>query len=548
MKIIKALLAVLLCLTLALPYAVAEDAYIPGEISKALIKDAWNSGKMLNADVKFRLDLDGEAMGFHDMDQQIMDAIHAVLDAATLNLAAGKIEKGIRLEAGAALENAQSGDDVTADIAANIDLYGVSLESSLLPGRKVTAKWETLMAMAGMSDADISMMLALRDVDWAVMLPQLFSMLEDYLNMAMQFAAPYVETIAEWTTTLATEEFTDVAAADSLPAAAKATHFYLCEKDVGNLIAALADTLEKDTTLTALADMLLAQAASELGEDAPSVAELIAGMRETAEGMTDTQNPIIFTLGEAADGTPLYSEMYFMDSTNAGIYGSLISAPAENGATYAASLMGITAEGTVSDGVSLEIVVADQTVNTLFQAFVDGAAVLGVDHSMTITGMTTAEGQPGVSTEQTMTVSADDGSSTVQMLMNNTAVMARTADGGETTDVTVAMDMYMEGTAVTVQAVGGMSLFPAADGFTGSYGVTETMPAMGLNNAGFDAMLSTSAYDPADTAALAETAFETSSADTMEALATQLSSAVQAKASEVLAALPADVQALLLGQ
>ena len=546
MKTIKTLFSILLCIALMLPCAIAEEAYVPGEISKALVTNAWNDGKMLSADVKLRLDLSGEALGFTDEDQQILDMINQVLDAATLNLAVGKLQEGLRLEAGAALKSAQDGSDVTADVAANLDLYGVSVESSLLPGQKVTAKWETLLAMAGMSDADISMVLALRDVDWASVLPEVLAMIEEYLDVAMQFVTPYVETIAVWTTTLETETFTDVAASESLPAAASVTNLYLCEKDVGNLITALADTLEKDTTLTVLANMLLAQAASEMGETAPTMSELIEAMREAAAEMTDDQNPIVFALGTDADGAPLYGEVYIMDSTNAGFYACMVSAPAENGTRFLTSLMLITAEGTVSDGVSLEVLLADNAADTFLQIFADSQPVLGVAHNLTTADMTTAEGQPGVSSTQTMTMNVDDGYDQVQMVMNNTTAIARTADGGETTDVTVAMDMYMEGAAASIQAVGGMSLFPTADGFTGAYGLTETAPALGINSVGFDAALSTSAYNPEDTAALAETALETSSSETMDALIAQLGGAVQVKAGEIFNALPADVQAILM--
>ena len=69
---------------------------------------------------------------------------------------------------------------------------------------------------------------------------------------------------------------------------------------------------------------------------------------------------------------------------------------------------------------------------------------------------------------------------------------------------------------------------------------------LGINSVGFDAALSTYAYNPEDTAALAETALETSSSETMDALIAQLGGAVQIKAGEIFNALPADVQAILM--
>ena len=61
MKQLKTLLALVLCLALAMPCALAEGAYVPGETVKALFAEAWSKGQMITADLSFQLELDGAA-------------------------------------------------------------------------------------------------------------------------------------------------------------------------------------------------------------------------------------------------------------------------------------------------------------------------------------------------------------------------------------------------------------------------------------------------------------------------------------------------------
>ena len=58
----KTLLALLLCLLLALPCAVAETAYMPGETTTAIFSDVWNSGKMINSDLSLAMEMDADVL------------------------------------------------------------------------------------------------------------------------------------------------------------------------------------------------------------------------------------------------------------------------------------------------------------------------------------------------------------------------------------------------------------------------------------------------------------------------------------------------------
>lgn len=549
MKKLTTLLALLLCVALLFPCAIAEEsaAYVPGEITRSALVDAWQNGQMLNADLKVRLNADPSVFGFAADEAHIFNSICTALDNATLKLAAGYTGNKLRLEAGATLKHAQGGNDVTVNAAANADLYGISLESDLLSGRKVTAKWETLLAMAGMSDSDINMLISMRALDWKTILPQVLTMVESYLTMAAQMVEPYIATCESWFATLTTEVLENVPAADGLPAAAQVVNIYLCEKDVGNLLSAIADTLEKDATLKVLIDTLLAQAIEEMGETAPTAAQIVSELRSAAAQMTDTESPIMLTLAVDESGMPLYSELYVIGSNDAGVYGSIVAVPTETGADFSTNFMAIQPDGSVSDGFSMEIDASAEALNVLAQVFAYGSPVFGYSQNITYASVTTADGQPGFSSEQSVTMNIVDGSDEVQALMTGNTIFARTADGGETSDATVNMDMYADGQAISVTALSSTALLKNTDGsFTYIAGMTESMPAMGIEAIGFDVTVTPSTYDPATTAALSEIALETASGDTMDALGEALTSAAQLKAMEAVQALPTELLTLIM--
>ena len=111
MKKWTALISLLLAL-LILPCALAEDAYVPGEVAKQLVADAFASGKIIKGDVKLRLDADPAALGLDEEDAAIYNAIVPLLDSVSVGLGLGKTEGGIRVEADAYLAHAQGGEHI----------------------------------------------------------------------------------------------------------------------------------------------------------------------------------------------------------------------------------------------------------------------------------------------------------------------------------------------------------------------------------------------------------------------------------------------------
>ena len=72
------------------------------------------------------------------------------------------------------------------------------------------------------------------------------------------------------------------------------------------------------------------------------------------------------------------------------------------------------------------------------------------------------------------------------------------------------------------------------------------MPQMGINAIGMDVYLADKDYDPATTAALAETALETSSRETIDALLNTVMVNGQYKLIAAMQALPTEVLSILM--
>ena len=62
----KTLLALVLCLALVLPCALAEEAYTPGETVRALFAKAWSEGQMITADLSLQFEVNAEALGLSE--------------------------------------------------------------------------------------------------------------------------------------------------------------------------------------------------------------------------------------------------------------------------------------------------------------------------------------------------------------------------------------------------------------------------------------------------------------------------------------------------
>ena len=547
MKMCKTLLALVLCLALALPCALAEEAYTPGETMMALFAEAWNNRQMITADLSVQLELNGETLGLSDEDMAQLNTLSSLLDVSTLRMGVCRIEGGVRLLLAGIVKAQEGAQDVYADAAVDVTRAGLSIDSSLLEGRRVSVTWETLLSLAGLSDEEIAMAMGALDADWEAILAEVLTQAEPYVEMAMQILAPYGETVAAWAQTLTIEQLDDVEATEDYPAVATLIDVYITEKDLGALITSLSTQLEADSTLCAILDSLIEEVYD--GEaPAPTTAQVCEEMREAAEGLTDEEYPLILTLAMDEDGMPLYAEFYNSVADGTAQYAGVFLYPdAADPAlyNYELSAFGIDIDGNATNGFMIYGTCKSDEADplrcdlTMDMAIVlDREYVMGLSYVMNTAGMTTAEGLPGMTNSAELTMSVEDGDDSVALIMNMQTATSLTALGGEQSDVQETVDLYVGDESVSVGVLGTMIVEPGENGLTGSYSILETMPGVGIDRYGMQMILASADYTPAE---LTEIALETASEETMNTISEDVYTAAMQLLEQLTQALPADV-------
>ncbi|MFQ9449080.1 MAG: hypothetical protein ACLR4A_18645 [Christensenellales bacterium] len=87
------------------------------------------------------------------------DALAEVIQGVSLAGGMGRLDDGYRVELGGAY-TAPSGDNVYVTGAANLTADGLSLESNLIEGERLSIRWETLLEMLGLSENEIDALLS----------------------------------------------------------------------------------------------------------------------------------------------------------------------------------------------------------------------------------------------------------------------------------------------------------------------------------------------------------------------------------------------------
>lgn len=549
-RILETLLALTLCLALALPCALAEDAYVPGETMKALFAQAWDNGQMITGDISLQVALNYEALGVSEDEDAVASynsALYA-LDVTTLRMGVCPIDDGVRVLLAGMIAAQEGAEDVYVDVAADITRAGVSIDSTLLPDRRISITWNTLLQLAGMGPDQAEMVAAMLTMDWNDILEQLMPMVETYVTMALELLEPYGETFADWVETLYIERTEAVEASDNYPYTALLIDVYVTEKDLGALVKALADQLAQDETLCTLLDSLIV----ELADDGsyPGTAALCAELSESAASLTDEEFPLIFTLGLDEYDTPLYVEVYNAQSDNSGQYAGLFFYPDATDPEayyYEISAFAFDVLGNATDGLMVYGTYknpdAVTTALTLDAAVIaDSEYVCGVSYVVNTEGKATAEGLPGMAGtgELSMSVGEDDDSMMMFSSVQSTAGL--TSLGGEQQDILETVEVYEGDYATSVTLMGTAIVEPGENGLTGSISVLESMPDVGLDRYGVQIILASEDYVPAE---LTELAYETVVGTDMESLMNELSGNVMALAEKVLKAYPEDVVAVL---
>ena len=273
MKKILPLVFLILCLVLNAA-AIAEEtvSYTPGEITNQLKLQALSQGLMLSHTFNAALDMDDSVFGEeHAAD---IDAVEKLLSGLSLYTAGGIVSDGVRLELAA--DYGDAANSVGADVSVMAGKEGLSAESSLIDGKRITVKWDTLLAMAGLSGEQIEQFHALLDTDFNAFFEELQAALQEAMTTASTLVTPYIGVITGFVQSLPADMQEDVPAEGDFPAVDHALSWTVRAADLAQLLDSFADTLQQDENLPALASS---------ANISFSVDELLPKLREAAEAL-----------------------------------------------------------------------------------------------------------------------------------------------------------------------------------------------------------------------------------------------------------------------
>ena len=550
------LFILLLCLALVMPFAVAEEtaAYVPGETFRALLSDAFNAGLIIGGEG--RVTLEPNKAQLDEADASQLDALTKAAEDIRLTGGFGKIENGYRLElVGAYVPETGAPVDVTLSL--NLTADGVSIESNLLEGERVTAKWETLLALCGADQATIDQIMSVKDMDWDTALLQLGEAVGAVISEAARLAEPYADTFSNFVASLTIEQFSDVPAEGDFPAVDHELSIECPMTALADLLDTLADQIERDEALAPYLEALLANAAvtyTENGEDVrlSTPSELCDSMRNAAKALAQIDDSLYILFGYDRDEPmPCYLIVSF-GSVNF----QFLVEPDETGTGFALYVhMGAeddTGENELAYMV-FQMTYAEPTADSAYSLSLeffgeekDSDAAFSFTYTSAKTKSPDADAyQSSDSLEFVMY----DAESAFGYAQDSSTAQSLTANGGEqfmsygssTTQISDSADLTQDVTAIII-------LEPADSGIVGHYQhseVNEGEDAV-LNQLTIDVDLSSWAYDPASTTALKETALETVTNDEMSALVTRLTTAAQQKVAAVLAVLPPEVMQMVM--
>lgn len=559
MKKTNFLFTLFLCLTLLVSFASAETAaYVPGETTDALFADALDAGLMVGGEAQFTLKAN-PAMFDDDADLSQIDALTDVLNDVRLTGGLGKIEDGYRLElAGSyAPENCTP---VDVNLALNLTIDGISIESNLLKGERVTAKWETLLALCGADDTMIAQFSALKEMGWDTALSELAEAVGAYASLAATLVEPYLDTFGDFIATLNINVTDDVAANGDLPAVDHELTIECSMADIARLMDALADQLEKDDDIAPYLEALLSSSFVDftfyVGDEVvpvSTVPELCDFLRGSANQLAQTDLTIYYWIGYCDDDTmPLY---VICQMENAGFQFILTPDETGNGTDCYVYFGTLDDAGNDLEYIAFETVFAqdpeDKSVCDLSLDFFGESVETGLGFSFTYTLSSTKS--PNADAYQYVVnmdfIGHDASNIEFRYTQSSNGVQSLTPTGGEQatgySTVTSTIDDSNDSTS-------NLSFFyvtePADPGVVGhyQYNMTEDGPNALWSLVGMDIDVFSWAYDPASTAGLTETALETATNDEMDALVTRLSTAAQQKFAGVLAILPPEVMQIIM--
>lgn len=549
-------LTLLLCLSLIFPGAHAEDAYVPGERMRSLVSSALEAGQLVGGEAHFSLTLPDSMLPDDEESRAQFDALAEVIQGVSLAGGMGRLDDGYRVELGGAY-TAPSGDNVYVTGAANLTADGLSLESNLIEGERLSIRWETLLEMLGLSENEIDALLSLPTTDWDSALNELNDELAQAAETFGKLADPYLVTLADFAATLNIQQRRDVEAENGYPAVENEISITCTAEELSRLLHSLADQVEKDTALRPYLEQLIQNCDLTVTDGdsetthVMSVSEFCDETRQFADVLAETDGSLGILLGYNDDGLPFYLTLALSDGETLDAL-AFQMLPGETEDTCVFTLRALE-----SDGDSANTLLDTALTLTLNpddkQVYAAELNVQSEDFTlyfaMDSSAVTTEDSLPGYRLSLSMNSATAVDSGTALTVYTGDGLYALTAAGGEQTTYAANIDIYADTTDSLLGSAkieSGLSLEPDENSLVGRFYLDEAFTADdGTLSFGTDVALSSWNYDAAETDALRETMFETATGEELAALQNRFVQSAQQKLFALLSLVPQEVLQML---
>lgn len=549
-------LTLLLCLSLIFPGAHAEDTYVPGERMRSLVSSALEAGQLVGGEAHFSLTLPDSMLPADEEGRAQFDALAEVIQGVSLAGGMGRLDDGYRVELGGAY-TAPSGDNVYVTGAANLTADGLSLESNLIEGERLSIRWETLLEMLGLSENEIDALLSLPTTDWDSALNELNDELAQAAETFGKLADPYLVTLADFAATLNIQQRRNVEAENGYPAVENEISITCTAEELSRLLHSLADQVEKDTALRPYLEQLIQNCDLTVTDGdsetthVMSVSEFCDETRQFADVLAETDGSLGILLGYNDDGLPFYLTLALSDGeTLDALAFQMIPGETEDTCVF-------TLRALESDGDSANTLLDTALTLTLDpddkQVYAAGLNVQSEDFTlyfaMDSSAVTTEDSLPGYRLSLSMNSATAVDSGTALTVYTGDGLCALTAAGGEQTTYAANIDIYADTTDSLLGSAkieSGLSLEPDENSLVGRFYLDEAFTADdGTLSFGTDVALSSWNYDAAETDALRETMFETATGEELAALQNRFAQSAQQKLFALLSLVPQEVLQML---
>lgn len=549
-------LTLLLCLSLIFPGAHAEDTYVPGERMRSLVSSALEAGQLVGGEAHFSLTLPDSMLPDDEEGRAQFDALSEVIQGVSLAGGMGRLDDGYRVELGGAY-TAPSGDNVYVTGAANLTADGLSLESNLIEGERLSIRWETLLEMLGLSENEIDALLSLPTTDWDSALNELNDELAQAAETFGKLADPYLVTLADFAATLNIQQRRDVEAENGYPAVENEISITCTAEELSRLLHSLADQVEKDTALRPYLEQLIQNCDLTVTDGdsetthVMSVSEFCDETRQFADVLAETDGSLGILLGYDDDGLPFYLTLALSDGETLDAL-AFQMLPGETEDTCVFTLRALE-----SDGDSANTLLDTALTLTLDpddkQVYAAELNVQSEDFTlyfaMDSSAVTTEDSLPGYRLSLSMNSATAVDSGTALTVYTGDGLHALTAAGGEQTTYAANIDIYADTTDSLLGSAkieSGLSLEPDENSLVGRFYLDEAFTADdGTLSFGTDVALSSWNYDAAETDALRETMFETATGEELAALQNRFAQSAQQKLFALLSLIPQEVLQML---